>query len=168
MAAKERPECLVCRTAVNPKDRRKIRSPSTEHVIPILSEFIGELNPPSTNTILHDGAFLCRPCLRSLEKLRKLRQEVKFKETELRQQMDKVGHVYGLRRESPTEPQHRTPEKRRAVEAGLDSSIPSPKRRRYDTPVRRALHQMVPTGSSPAVAVSTYSHIIGLQAVRLW
>ncbi len=48
---------------MNPKDQRKIVSSSTVHVIPVLIEFVGELEPPSTHTVLHDRVFLCRQCM---------------------------------------------------------------------------------------------------------
>jgi hypothetical protein len=38
--------------------------------------------------------------------------------------------------------------------AGLGTSVGSKKRMKYDTSIRDTLQRMVPTGSSPAVAVS--------------
>ncbi len=89
--------------------------------------------------------------------------------------MDKVGEVYGLRRfigdreSRPVHPQHRTPDMRKAAEADIDTPTSAPKQRRYDTPVRRTLGQMVPMGSSPAVTVSTYiEYHMNITYCRSW
>ncbi len=149
------------------KDRRKVHSPFTGHVIPVLDEFVSQLRPLSTEIVLGASAFLCRLCVRNVEKLLKLRDDV-MKEAELRQLVDRVGEAYGLQHVTPEErqaeepPRHRTPEKCTAEEAGLETatSKSAMKRRRYDTPVRSTLQGTVPTGTSPAVAVSVIATCI--------
>ena len=158
---RELPVCLLCRVSVKAKDRRKIHSATTGHVIPVLNEFVSELGLLSTDPVIHANAFLCRPCLRSVENLIKLREDVKKKEAELRQQMDKVREAYRLQRVNTTEyqaeqqPHHRTPDKRPADVAGLETPTFTTKQRRYNTPIRKTLQTMIPAGSSPAVAVSS-------------
>ncbi len=64
-------------------------------------------------------------------------------------------HISG-ERECPVQPQNRIRDKQKADKADIDTPTSAPKRRRYDTPVRTTL---VPTGSSPAAAASTYMYI---------
>ncbi len=87
------PVCLLCRSSAKPKDRRKVHSPSTGHIIPVLDEFLSQLRPLSTEIVLAASAFLCRPCVRNVEKLLKLREDVMKKEAELL--VDRVGEAYG-------------------------------------------------------------------------
>ena len=42
--------CLLCQSAVKAKERRKLHSDSTEHVLPILLELFGALEAPATET----------------------------------------------------------------------------------------------------------------------
>ena len=58
----------------------KLHSDSTEHVLPILLEFSSTLHSSATETIFHSEAFVCRPCVRSMETLQKLRADPRDKD----------------------------------------------------------------------------------------
>lgn len=138
----ELPKCLLCRSSTKSAERRKLFSPSTEHVLPLLKEMIGDLK----HRILEQSTILCRTCVRSLERLMKLKTDVTTKETELREQISRLRDLY--RSSSPVQ-YAATPPKRSDSDPTLQG-----KRRLYDTPTRRTLQSMVPSCSSPAVAVS--------------
>ena len=55
----------------------KLHRDSTKHVLPILLEFPGTLQTSATENIFHSEALLCRPCVRSTEKLQKLRADLR-------------------------------------------------------------------------------------------
>ncbi len=42
MAEVVRVQCLVCKEYCSPQKRRKVQSPSTEHIVPILQELLPE------------------------------------------------------------------------------------------------------------------------------
>lgn len=159
--------CCFCRSLLKTKERRKLHSDSTKHVVPVLLEFAGNLETQATETIFHPQAYLCRPCLRNIEKLQQLRDDLLTKESQIKQQMGRVLEVHGLARVSSAgsheeEPQQHTPRKKRsAAEAKFESpcGVSTPKRRCYDTPTRESLKRICPTGSSPAVAVSSYFYL---------
>ncbi len=65
------------------RKRRKVQSPSTEHIVPILQELLPERVHVKLTT-----AYACVPCFRSADKLFKLREEVRKKEKELQQQVN--------------------------------------------------------------------------------
>ena len=71
-----------------------------------------------------------------------MRDDLSKREADIRQQMDVVGQLHGLKRGSSVSP--RAPIKCQA----------KVKRRRYDTPTKSVLERMVPASSSPVVAVS--------------
>ncbi len=119
-------------------ERRKLFSPSTEHVRPFMKVLFEEHQ--KTLETLEPEAFVCRSCLRSVEKLKKLREDTSTKENELKEQIERIhGSSQG------------TPSKRTASDAGFET--PKGKRKLYDTPTRKTLDTMVP-GASPAVVVS--------------
>ncbi len=94
MAEVVRVQCLVCKEYCSPQKRRKLQSPSTEHIVPILQELLPERVHVKLTT-----AYACIPCFRSADKLLKLRKEVRKKEKELQQQVNhrKDGLIYYLR-----------------------------------------------------------------------
>ena len=161
--------CLLCQKVVKAKERRVIRS--TKNAGSILLQYLSDLQPSSQRTILHDGAVICRPCLRSIDKLHNLKEETKKIDDDIRQKMGRVMEPYLLQDQTQVEDsmQFSTPEKcastsqettptshrrkraRTVEEAEL--FIPTSKRGHYDTPTRTTLQNMVP-GASPAVAVS--------------
>ena len=146
MASGSEPLCVLCRTVPQRKDRRKITNSES-----VLLAFLNELEPSSAAEAMVRNGFLCRPCLRSVEKLIKLRKEVKKSEEEFKRRINVFAAELGVTR--ARERAATTPEKRRRDVEG-DLPIPAAKRSRYDTPVRRRLQQMIPTGSSPSVSVS--------------
>ena len=184
MDASSPPMCLLCRTAVKAKDRKVIRS--TKNAIPILTQYMSEIRPSSIAAILHDRAILCRPCLRSVDKLHNLREEASKVDAGIRLKMEHIIGPYRLQdqvEEQPTAMQFGTPEKctskvdeplitpsgvgytpktKRACTSGkarLFTPTTASKRARYDSPTRTTLQKMVPVGSSPAVAVSTIERV---------
>ncbi len=88
--------------------------------------------------------------MRNLEKLCKLKEDLRDKEGEIRQLIDRAMDTHGLVRESFSAPVR----KHSAAAADIDSPTSKVKRKRYDTPTRDSLDRMIPTGESPAVAVS--------------
>ena len=153
--------CSLCRcTLKSTGQRRKLHGTSLTHVVAILQEFVGELWTAASETLFHPEAFLCRPCMRNLEKLRKLGSLLRDKEDEIRQlvnrAMDAHGLVLGSAFSSPTgsvgRPAFSTPvRKRSGVAADTESPTSTVKRPRYDTPTRDSLSRMVPTEESPAI-----------------
>ena len=64
--------CLLCRSSLErANQRRKLHSDSTKHVLTILWEFVGELETAAIEILFHPEAFLCRPCVRNVEKVQK-------------------------------------------------------------------------------------------------
>ena len=75
--------CLVCNAAIT--DKRNVRLlASAVNIKPILEEFLCELSPPTFEDVFQRG-LLCRSCLRNVEKLMKLRQELMRMEAEMKQ-----------------------------------------------------------------------------------
>ena len=143
--------CSLCHCSLkSASQRRKLHGGSLKHVVSILQELVGELWIPATETLFHPEAFLCRPCVRNLENLCKLKEDLRDKEGEIRQMIDRAMDAHGLVRESFSTPVR----KRSAAAAEMDSPTSKVKRKRYDTPTRDSLDRMIPTGESPAVAVS--------------
>ena len=144
--------CILCRAVLKKKNRCKITN--YEEVRQVIIE---ELQPSSGAEAIVSGTFLCRTCLRNIEKLIKLRKEVQKCEEELRRQINVVAAQFGLTRdttEATTTSTTTTPRAGRRGREEPTTRSPATKRRRYDTPVRRQLQQMVPTELSPAVSVS--------------
>ena len=69
------PACLLCQKFAKAKERRVIQS--TQNAASILLQYMSDLQPSSWTAILHDGAVMCWPCLRSVEKLHGGDQEVR-------------------------------------------------------------------------------------------
>ena len=65
--------CLLCRSSLERaiNQRRKLHSDSTKHVLTTFREFVGELETSAIEFIFHPKAFLCRPCVRNIEKVQK-------------------------------------------------------------------------------------------------
>ena len=53
--------CLLCQSAVEAKERQKLHSDSTEHVLPILLELSGVLETPATETVFYFKNLLLVP-----------------------------------------------------------------------------------------------------------
>ena len=88
-----------------------------------------------------------------------MRKEVKKKEADIKQCVDGLRDLYGRERYEDQQGTPSTPRKRSAPtdESGTSTSYDAHamvKRRRYDTPTRRTFQAMVPSSTSPAVAVS--------------
>lgn len=113
--------CLLCRCVLkSASQRRKLHGDSMMHVVAVLHELVGEhVWTPATETLFHLEEFLCRPCVRSLEKPRKLKDELQAKESEIRKLLDSAMDEHGLFRWSFS-----TPVRKRsaaAVAANMDS-----------------------------------------------
>lgn len=144
-------DCLLC--AKHLTKRRPIHSPSNVHVLPALQEIAIELF--GSESIL-SSQVVCTSCLRNVEKLMDMRVSLKQKEKAITEQMERAGKRYGIARRAPSSPLT-TPI--RAVQPHMSSTplrqhprsrgkIASPFA--TATPIRQIL---VPSGSSPAVAV---------------
>ena len=150
-------ECLTCQAeGLQANNRRRLHGDSTKHLVPLLEELVCH---PSAGLVLHDDAFLCRPCFRKLEKLQKLREDTTKLEEELKEALrsciDRLAESGGIvHQDTGTDGEIHTPSKREADSAGLATPIHHAKRARYTTPIRRTLQLMVPKSNSPQVAVS--------------
>ena len=72
--------CSLRQSTLKEKEHRKLHSDSTENVLPILLEFSSTLHSSATETIFHSEKFVCRPCVRSIETLQKLRADPQDKD----------------------------------------------------------------------------------------
>ena len=143
--------CSLCQCLLkSARQRRKLHGGSLKHVVSILQELVGELWIPATETLFHTKAFLCQPCMRNLEKLCKLKEDLRDKEGEISQLIDRAMDAHGLVQESFSTPVR----KRSAAAADMDSPTSKVKRKHNDTTTRDSLDRMIPKGESPAVAVS--------------
>ena len=103
------PACLLCQKVEKAKERRVIRS--SQNAASILLQYMSDLQPSSRTAILHDGAVMCRPCLRSVEKLHNLKEQTKKLDDDIRQKMERVMEPYTVQQvDDPI--QFCTPEKR--------------------------------------------------------
>ena len=76
--------------------RRKLHGTSLTHMVAILQEFVEELWTPASETLFHPEAFLCQPCVQNLEKLHKLRDDLRAKQNEIRQLVNCTMGAHGL------------------------------------------------------------------------
>ena len=82
-------ECLTCQAErLQANNCRRLHNNSTKHhsLVPLLQELV--CHPSAGLLVLHDDAFLCRPCpcFRKLEeKLYKLREDTRKLEEELKE-----------------------------------------------------------------------------------
>ena len=77
--------------------RRSLHTAANHGVVSAVSEIVdGLFGRSSVSVILPSEASLCRPCLRSVEKLVKIRKEVLEKEEEIRQKVKQAGLACGL------------------------------------------------------------------------
>ena len=170
--ANSSPACLLCQKVEKARERRVIRS--SQNASSILLQYMSDLQPSSRTAILHDGAVMCRPCLRSVEKLHKLKEETKKLDDDIRQKMERVMEPYTIqpvddpvqfctpeKRASTSQEATPTSQRRKRARTAEETQlfIPTSKRGRYDTPTRTTLQKMVP-GASPAVAVSIVQVLI--------
>ena len=58
-------------------DRRKLYSVSTRHVHSVLEEVVAGVFPNAVDILLPADAYMCRPCVRSVEKLTVLRHDTR-------------------------------------------------------------------------------------------
>ena len=139
MAALLPPVCILCaHTLARLENRRKLHSPASKHIFPLLSGLVEEMYPHAVETIIHPKSFVCRPCLRGLEKLRTLREDVEKKE-EVRMQVKHAGEAYGLQALAASGINlGRSPTSRGSTSRGTPP--PSPERRSDGTPSRTAIH----------------------------
>ena len=74
--------CSLCQSTLKKKEHRKLHSDSTEHVLPIMLEFSGTLQSSSdgNHRSLKFSKCFCRPCVRSIETLQKLRADPRDKD----------------------------------------------------------------------------------------
>lgn len=131
--------CVVClRLLEKTSDRRRLHSVSTKKVHSVWKEVVAGVFPNAVDAFLPVDAYLCRPCMRLVEKLTKVKQDARYQEQELMERIKRAGEARGLsttdeaaacvgheRGELPSA--NRTPEKRSHSLAALET--PSPKRR---------------------------------------
>ena len=76
--------CLLYRASTDPKQRRKLHSALLTHVRRILEELLCELSksPTAIAPQFCMKTQLCQPCIKNVERLKKLRKDVREKEKE--------------------------------------------------------------------------------------
>ena len=143
--------CILCRGRTTKNNRCKIGNHEAvgQTIIEKLVQHSAALI--QIEATVREG-FLCRPCLRSVEKLIKLRVDVKRGEEEFQRKIELAAVDFGLTCTSTAT--STTP--RAAKRTPPQQPSPAAKRRRYNTPVRRQLQSMIPTGLSPDISVSSY------------
>ena len=138
--------------------RRKLGSRATKHVIPLFTEILEEKFPGFCVTEAHieaDDSYLCQPCFRRLDSMIKLKHQLQEKRKMVADNLERSVSAGAVsltgRAPRPSSPCTPSPAKRplTAEEAG---STPRRKRRRLDTPTRRAIGRLQPA-QSPLVAV---------------
>ena len=98
MASSTVPSCSVCCCLPLQKssDRRKLHSPATSPVFSVLGQMTTEVFPGCVETVFESDAYLCKPCVRAVEKLIKTRESVQKQEKELREKIICAGRAKGL------------------------------------------------------------------------
>ena len=71
---------------------------STRHVHSVLEEVVAGVFPNAVDILLPADAYMCRPCVRSVEKLTVLRHNTRRQEQELIECIKRAGEVRGLSR----------------------------------------------------------------------
>ncbi len=69
---------------------------STKEVHSVLKEVVAGVFPNAVDTFLPVVAYLCRPCMRSVEKLTKVKQDARYQELELTERIKRAGEARGL------------------------------------------------------------------------
>ena len=160
--------CWGCREQL--RKRRKLHNPANLPVLEVLSDFADAIfGSGSSRVVLPSEAVVCRSCLRSVEKLIKLRAEVLQVEEEVRVKVKQAGFLCDLQETAPsgssvmrTPPSPRassimvTPTSRKRSRSHSPVNSPVAKRRAVfvNTPVQLFMSNVVPSATSPAVAVS--------------
>lgn len=153
--------CALCATVCSPEQRRKLYGSSTANVISMLTAIVEDLYGVGTIPVLFPGhSSVCRPCWRALEKLAKMKEDLRQMEDKLYEQLKQIGEgrcvqQLCLEQVPPTTPlaaQQVTPRKRHhaGTAGGRLPLEDSPSKRRAiankkDTPVRAVLHRKQPS-----------------------
>ena len=153
--------CIACACELKKgtAQRRKLYSPSTCHLLPVLQGLCKECYSCEDVNRLHvlssvlsghsdkEELYLCMKCFRQLEKLTRLRKESALIEESLKDGLKKVAE----RRQLPVKT---TPSRRKRPAVSASPSQPATKRQRgLDTPTRKSLQQIQESGT-PSVSVS--------------
>lgn len=158
-------ECFLCRKVES--KRRLVHSatnaPTTRVLVGLLNDIF---NTSVDSEVIPKGTCLCYACFRSIEKTKKMRDDLHKHTEQLRPNLETAGEACGLRSfqqpvsatahtvSTPSTPRTR----KRSAPDSQDLDSPATKRRATafgkSTPVRQTLSRMVPTQGSPAVAVS--------------
>ena len=98
MAATAVPSCCLCsRLLRRVNERRVLHSPSTSHIWTVLNQVTAEMFPGSVELLFPSKAYLCKtPCVSSMERLLRLRQNLHKEEQGLRARLVRVGEAKGL------------------------------------------------------------------------
>ena len=87
--------CCLCREGLD--RRRSLHTAANLSIVSTVSHIVENIfGGSSVGVVLPLEASLCRPCLRSVEKLLKLRKEVAEKEDDIRQKVKRAGLARGL------------------------------------------------------------------------
>ena len=97
MASSVFPSCsLCCLSLQKSSDRRKLHSPATAPVFSVMSQMTTDLFPGCVEAVFVSDAYLCKPCVRTVEKLIKTRESAQKQEEELRQKIICAGRAKGF------------------------------------------------------------------------
>ena len=91
--------CTVCRCPVPTTQRRRLYSPSSCHILPVIKRYAGKLFqlqdnflPPEDN---QTAAFVCTKCFSSFEKVLRLKKQAEAVESSLLSSMRTTGEFKG-------------------------------------------------------------------------
>ena len=111
--------CILCK--IHLAKRRKLYGTSNQQVLKSLKEFVVDLfGEEAIRILLPSSAALCLRCIRKLEQLQKVRQDLEQKEKDVRNEIKKLGEDNQLL-VSTAENIQITPTRKRAASQGLSS-----------------------------------------------
>jgi len=87
---------LCCRLLPGAGERRVLHSASTVPVWSVLCRTATELFPGNVETVFPCKSYLCKPCVRGVEKLIKLKEDVLREEQQLREKVTRAGEGKAL------------------------------------------------------------------------
>ena len=145
---------------------RQLYSPSTCHVLPVITLMFKELYNsddvekvlPSVESERCNKIFLCMKCFRPLERLLKLETEKNGIEKSLKAGIVKVGQYVNLQLKSEVSGPSQTPTctrtKKRLRENSPPPATPTKKRRGPNTPTQNIIQSIHAPARTPSVSVS--------------
>ena len=125
--------CSLCRASLGiAAEHRKVYSPTSEPIIPLLKETVSEVyGRDALHEVFLPNSKLCCPCHRHLDSTTKLKKDVQKHMEKLTQQVRHLGEANGIQRETKAPPIERTTLKRHPPSVKA-KDLPASKRRVVD------------------------------------